>query len=55
MNVLALIDEDSNLGGRTDAELVNKMATTHRHNDLFKISALSEQRTGFAIQHFAGG
>lgn len=54
MNLFALIDEDSNLGGRQDSELVAKMMANHEANELFEVSGLERGGTMFSVQHFAG-
>ncbi|TRY91722.1 hypothetical protein DNTS_018969 [Danionella cerebrum] len=53
LNILALIDEESNFPKGTDATMLNKMNQEHKGNELY-ISSRSDHGIHFGIQHFAG-
>ncbi|XP_041913733.1 unconventional myosin-VIIb isoform X1 [Alosa sapidissima] len=53
LNVLSLIDEESNFPKGTDTTLLNKLNHTHGKTNIY-ISPKNNHDTKFGIQHFAG-
>uniref|UniRef100_A0A674A1B6 Myosin VIIB n=1 Tax=Salmo trutta TaxID=8032 RepID=A0A674A1B6_SALTR len=53
LNILALIDEESNFPKGTDTTMINKMNQVHGKGDVY-IPPKNNHDTQFGIQHFAG-
>ncbi|KAM6963110.1 unconventional myosin-VIIb [Aplochiton taeniatus] len=53
LNVLALIDEESNFPKGTDTTMLNKMNQTHGKGEIY-LPPKNNHDTQFGIQHFAG-
>uniref|UniRef100_A0A8K9X660 Myosin VIIBa n=1 Tax=Oncorhynchus mykiss TaxID=8022 RepID=A0A8K9X660_ONCMY len=53
LNILALIDEESNFPKGTDTTMINKMNQVHGKGDVY-VPPKNNHDTQFGIQHFAG-